>query len=252
MTIKHPGTIINATLRKLHVSVDSFAVAMGMHIESISPILEGNAEIAPETALRLETVLKEPAEHWMALQAAYDINVLRKKEVVEPKLLTALVQKPAVDKEGYHGLSVWSSAFEICAKPFDARIINREDEVPGDVFVAFKSGHKAGYLRGIGNFAYSKKTQKFGFLMTSFLERHRDAGSIDLGSIGQCMGVDLVCFDGENVPPFEDRIYLTAFIDSPERFKDAPEISVAMSKIAFNWNVVHNLDIPSQLAGANQ
>lgn len=252
MTIKHPGAIIQKLLNKLRVSVETFAKAMGMCPGDIGTVLKGHANVTPEVALRLEVVLREPAEHWMSLQVAYDISTLRKTGVVDPKLLTVLEPKPSSEvEEGYHGLPIWSNAFEICATPHEVRIINRADEVPADVLTAFEDGHKQGHLKGLGNLAFSKEAGKFGFLVTKFLTGHRGAGSLNLGDLGEYMGVELACLDSDNTPPYDDRIYLTAFIGSPEKFKDAVAISDVMSQIALNWNTKHNLDIPSQVAGAS-
>lgn len=78
MTIKSPGDIIqHDALKHLKIDQSTFADAMGMSKASISRMLSGKAAITPETAMRLEVVLNEPAEYWLSLQASYDIAKLK-------------------------------------------------------------------------------------------------------------------------------------------------------------------------------
>lgn len=96
MTIKSPGTIIQELLLHLALSQAGFAAAMGMSGASISRILSGKAAITPETALRLEVVLNEPADFWMSLQAAYDIAQLRADGIMDEESLTVLEERPGM------------------------------------------------------------------------------------------------------------------------------------------------------------
>lgn len=99
MTTKSPGEIIrNDALKHLNIGQAVFANAMGMSRASISRMLTGKSAITPEIALRLETVLNEPAEHWLGLQASYDLSKLRQSQVVDQSGLIRLEERPNVTR----------------------------------------------------------------------------------------------------------------------------------------------------------
>ena len=73
-----PGEVIQRdVLQRLKIDQATFAEAMGMSKASISRILSGKAAITPESALRLEAVLGQPAEYWLRLQVVHDLVKLR-------------------------------------------------------------------------------------------------------------------------------------------------------------------------------
>lgn len=253
MTIKSPGSIIQGILRNMNVSEDAFATAMDIPPVGARLVLKGVVAITPETALRLEIILKKPAEHWMSLQADYDIAIMREKCAVELSSLTPLEPIPHAEEVGRNGLQLWDSVFDLCSRPFDSTVISRKDEVPVDFLAAYEAAFRDGTLKDMGNLAFNKETGKFGFLLTRFLTSDRTSGrEIDFTALSHYMGVELACFDSEGDPTNKGRIYLTAFIDSPAKFKDAEAISALMSNVAFNWNTKFDRDIPSQIALASQ
>lgn len=252
MTIKSPGAIIQSILEKLNASVDDFASAMKIPSPGAKLVLDGVVPITPETALRLEVTLKEPASYWMSLQAAYDIAILREKCAVELSLLRPLMQTPVAVEMGRNGLPLWDSVFELCSRPHDSTVISRKDEVPADFLASYQAAFRDGTLKDMGNLAFNKRSGRFGFLLTKFLVSDRSSGSqIDLTDHSHYMGAELSCFDSEGDPTNNGRIYLTAFIESPAMFKDAESISAFMSKVAFNWNTKFDRNIASQIADAS-
>ncbi|MBI6883249.1 HigA family addiction module antitoxin [Pseudomonas putida] len=302
MTIKSPGTIIQELLLHLALSQAGFAAAMGMSGASISRILSGKAAITPETALRLEVVLNEPADFWMSLQAAYDIAQLRADGIIDEENLTVLEERPGMvqaqlmlekifvehcesgkkipitdlyavgefcgvkhifavmrrvdpkrvlfdyplteSDRGRNGLPRWENTFEICAHPFDAHILSREDEIPPSVLNAFKKGVKAGHLGRLDNLVYNKETGTFGLLVTKYLSR---SDGVDLDGLGECLGFTIACYDIETDFRSKAHIMLTAFVDEPAHFNDVPAIEDVLGKIAFNWNTKYDRDIRSQI-----
>ena len=96
MTIKTPGEVIqHDALNHLKIDQAAFADAMGMSRASISRILSGKASITPESALRLEAVLNEPAEYWLGLQASYDLAKLRQAAAIDTSALKRLEDIPS-------------------------------------------------------------------------------------------------------------------------------------------------------------
>ena len=74
----HPGhTIKDACLDPLHLSVTDAAGILGVARHTLSRVINGQAGISPEMAIRLERAGWSNADHWMRLQAAYDLAQAR-------------------------------------------------------------------------------------------------------------------------------------------------------------------------------
>ena len=70
----HPGTAIRYDcLEPLGLSVTAGAKALGVSRKQLSDVVNGNAGISPEMAIRLDKVFGGDAHVWYRLQASYDI-----------------------------------------------------------------------------------------------------------------------------------------------------------------------------------
>lgn len=67
----HPGTVLKDYLGK--VSVTTAAAHLGVTRTTLSRILNGNAGISAEMALRLSDSLGTSPELWIGMQAQYDL-----------------------------------------------------------------------------------------------------------------------------------------------------------------------------------
>jgi addiction module HigA family antidote len=77
----HPGrSIKDACLDALGLSVTEAAHHLGVARHTLSRLLNGRAGISPEMAIRLEKADWSNADHWLRLQAAYDLAQARKHE----------------------------------------------------------------------------------------------------------------------------------------------------------------------------
>ncbi len=77
----HPGhSIKDACLDALNLSVTDAAKALGVARHTLSRVLNGHAGISPELAIRLEKAGWSNADHWLRLQAAYDLAQARQRE----------------------------------------------------------------------------------------------------------------------------------------------------------------------------
>jgi addiction module HigA family antidote len=77
-TPPHPGHSINdACLEPLKLSVTDGAKALGVARHTLSRVINGQAGISPEMAIRLEKAGWSNAEHWLRLQVAYDLAQAR-------------------------------------------------------------------------------------------------------------------------------------------------------------------------------
>ncbi len=77
----HPGhSIKDACLGPLNLTVTEAAEVLGVARHTLSRILNGQAGISPEMAIRLEKAGWSNADQWLRLQAAYDLSQARRHE----------------------------------------------------------------------------------------------------------------------------------------------------------------------------
>jgi len=75
----HPGrTIKNTCLEPLELSVTAAAAHLGVARHTLSRLLNGQAGISPEMAIRLEMAGWSNAETWIRLQANYELAQARR------------------------------------------------------------------------------------------------------------------------------------------------------------------------------
>jgi addiction module HigA family antidote len=78
---QHPGhSIKDACLDPLGLSVTDWARVLGVARHTLSRVINGQAGISPEMAIRLEKAGWSNADHWLRLQAAYDLAQARRHE----------------------------------------------------------------------------------------------------------------------------------------------------------------------------
>ena len=77
----HPGSSIkDACLEPLGLNVTEAAKVLGIARHTLSRVLNGRAGISPDMAIRLEKAGWSNADHWLRLQAAYDLSQARQHE----------------------------------------------------------------------------------------------------------------------------------------------------------------------------
>ncbi|MDB5507491.1 MAG: transcriptional regulator [Devosia sp.] len=77
----HPGEGLRDDIEALGLTVAEAANGLGITRQQLNNILAGRSAITPETALRLEKAIGSTADHWLRLQAAYDLARLRGVEL---------------------------------------------------------------------------------------------------------------------------------------------------------------------------
>ena len=83
----HPGEVLReGWLTPLGLSVTAAAEHFGIARKTLSEILNGQAGISAPMALRLSQALGTTAEHWLILQAHYDLWQARRLRIRVPKL----------------------------------------------------------------------------------------------------------------------------------------------------------------------
>jgi len=76
----HPGEILKELcLEPLGLTVTRAAEALGVSRKTLSAIVNGQAGISPEMAIRLSIAFDTSAESWLNQQVQYDLWVVRQK-----------------------------------------------------------------------------------------------------------------------------------------------------------------------------
>ena len=74
-----PGATIKEQLIDRGLSQKEFALRMGMSEKHISKLINGDVQLTPEVAVRLEMVLGVPAKFWNKLEATYREKLIKAK-----------------------------------------------------------------------------------------------------------------------------------------------------------------------------
>ncbi len=70
----HPGEVIKELcLEPLGITITAAAKALGVSRKTLSAIVNGNAGISPEMAIRLSIAFDTSAESWLNQQSQYDL-----------------------------------------------------------------------------------------------------------------------------------------------------------------------------------
>ncbi|NJN99321.1 MAG: HigA family addiction module antidote protein [Anaerolineales bacterium] len=77
----HPGEIIKELcLEPLGLTVTRAAEALGVSRKTLSAIVNGQAGISPEMAIRLSMAFDTSAESWLNQQVQYDLWLVRQSQ----------------------------------------------------------------------------------------------------------------------------------------------------------------------------
>lgn len=73
----HPGKLVRSCIEESNWTVAAAAERLGVERKSLSRLLNGKHGISPALALALEDVGWSTAEHWLRVQAIYDLAQAR-------------------------------------------------------------------------------------------------------------------------------------------------------------------------------
>jgi len=76
---EHPGEVLRVYMTAFRISQNALARAMGVSARRINEIVHGKRAISAETALGLGELIGPSAQHWLALQAEFDLESARKR-----------------------------------------------------------------------------------------------------------------------------------------------------------------------------
>ena len=83
----HPGLGIRDDIEALGFSVAEAAEGMGITRQQLYNVINGKSGITPEMAVRLEKAVGSTADHWMRLQAAHDLALVRQSDLKVDRLV---------------------------------------------------------------------------------------------------------------------------------------------------------------------
>lgn len=76
----HPGVGLKYDLEALELTVAEAAKGLGVTRQQLYNVISGKSAISPEMAVRLEKGVGGNADHWLRMQAAYDLAQIRLRE----------------------------------------------------------------------------------------------------------------------------------------------------------------------------
>lgn len=80
MTPPHPGRFLrDEVVEPLHLTIEKAAEVLGVRRATLSALLNEQATLSPEMALRFEKAFKVDMEMMLRMQAAYDAAQMRQK-----------------------------------------------------------------------------------------------------------------------------------------------------------------------------
>lgn len=81
-TAIHPGEILKEELESRGISQKEFASTIAISYTMLNEILNGKRSITTDFAILVEAALGTPAEHWLNMQARYNLQTAKTKESV--------------------------------------------------------------------------------------------------------------------------------------------------------------------------
>ncbi len=81
----HPGEILKEELEARDISQKDFAKAISVSYTMLNEILNGKRSITADFAILVEAALGTPAEHWLNMQARYNLQTAKTKETIKSR-----------------------------------------------------------------------------------------------------------------------------------------------------------------------
>jgi addiction module HigA family antidote len=78
----HPGEILKElVIEPMELTITDVSEHLNVSRKTLSKVLNGRGSVTPEMAMRLELAFKKPsADHWLRLQNAYDLWLVREQQ----------------------------------------------------------------------------------------------------------------------------------------------------------------------------
>lgn len=90
----HPGEILKEELESRGISQKDFASIISVSYTMLNEILNGKRSITTDFAILVEAALGTPAEHWLNMQARYNLQTAKSKESIMSRFKTIRTHTP--------------------------------------------------------------------------------------------------------------------------------------------------------------
>lgn len=68
----HPGNYLQDIIEDMEITQEEFAVRLGVPVKTVKQIVNGEANLSKDIALKLSNMLGTSADVWLNLQANHD------------------------------------------------------------------------------------------------------------------------------------------------------------------------------------
>jgi antitoxin HigA-1 len=109
-TANHPGEVLARKLGALGVSPTELARQLHVPANRITQIVNGKRAITGDSALRLAHWFGDEPEHWMALQARYDLEIAKTEAGREIAELPTRLRRAAPSPKSHTKPDRWRAA----------------------------------------------------------------------------------------------------------------------------------------------
>ena len=89
----HPGYYISEIIDDMDITQEEFAVRLGTTPKTISKLVNCEAGISKDLAMKLSNMLNTSSDVWLNLQKQYDVQMIEKKRIEELSSQIELVRE---------------------------------------------------------------------------------------------------------------------------------------------------------------
>lgn len=89
----HPGYYISEIIDDMDITQEEFAVRLGTSAKTISKLINGEANISKDLAMKLSNMLKTSPDMWLNLQKKYDVQIIERNRLQELESQKDLVRE---------------------------------------------------------------------------------------------------------------------------------------------------------------
>ena len=90
----HPGEVLKEELEARGITQKEFAKAIAVSYTMLNEILNGKRSITADFAILVEAALGTPAEHWLNMQARYNLQTAKTKENIMTRFKSIRTMTP--------------------------------------------------------------------------------------------------------------------------------------------------------------
>ena len=90
----HPGEMLKEELEARNITQKDFAKAISVSYTMLNEILNGKRPISVDFAILIEAAFGTPAEHWLNMQARYNLQTAKNKDAIMSRFKSIRTMTP--------------------------------------------------------------------------------------------------------------------------------------------------------------